>query len=219
MLQCGLVSIPLGITYMADRLGDDGSEITSSIDHIYLSQDIVPSTRCSKLESSATDHLPIMACTNLYVKTKPVKQAQKTITKRSMKNFTKTRWFDCLRNRDWSKISYINDVEKKAEEFTNQVNIALDECVPLKQFKIKESFKPGLTEEAKKIMLERDQTRQKIAGSSKEDKMKLKAKYKQLRNRAIAQIRRDAIRRNGDKIAETKNERETWKVINEIIKP
>ena len=67
MLQCGLVSIPLGITYMADRLGDDGSEITRSIEHINLSQDLVLSTRCSKLESSATDHFPIVACTNLHI--------------------------------------------------------------------------------------------------------------------------------------------------------
>ena len=45
-----------------------------------------------------------------------------------MKDFSKTRWVDCLRNRDWTRIESIQDVNEQAEEFTKEVNEALDEC-------------------------------------------------------------------------------------------
>ena len=50
-----------------------------------------------------------------------------------------------------------------------------------------------------------------------EEKSALKAKYKQLRNKTISQIRSDTIQRNGDRITEAKSEGETWRVINEIM--
>ena len=45
---------------------------------------------------------------------------------------------------------------------TKEINAALDECAPLKEFKTREKFKPGLTEKAKSIMRERDLTRKSI---------------------------------------------------------
>ena len=147
-MQCGLVIIPLGITYTADRLNDDGSKITSSLDHVYLSLDLVPSTKCHKLENSATDHLPIVASTILLTKTNHNFKTQKAVTK-------------SLLNKDWTKVTAAAGVEQKVEEFTNQVNLALDECAPHKKFKIRQHFKPGLSEVAKRIMLKRDQTRKK----------------------------------------------------------
>ena len=36
LTQCGLSQIKLGITYTADRLSDDNQEITSALDHIYV---------------------------------------------------------------------------------------------------------------------------------------------------------------------------------------
>ena len=219
LLQCGLELSQIGTTYTADRLSAEGNEITSALDHVYISKDLVPNTKCYKLDCSATDHLPIVACTNLFAKLRIKKEEQKTVEKRSMKNFTKTRWVDCLRNQDWKKVSDCSGTEEKAEEFTRLVNLALDECAPRRRVKIRKNFKPGLSEKAKKLMLERDLTRSKIPGSSKEQKEKLKTKYKQLRNRTITQIRKDTIQMNGEKIGNAKNEGETWRIINEIIKP
>ena len=51
------------------------------------------------------------------------------------------------------------------------------------------------------------------------EKPQIQAKYKQLRNWVTNQIRKETIHRNGERIAEAKNERETWRVVNEIIKP
>ena len=44
-------------------------------------------------------------------------------------------------------------------------------------------------------------------------------KYRQLRNRAVNQIRRDTLERIADRISQAKNEGETWRVVNDIIKP
>ena len=145
--------------------------------------------------------------------------SQKTITKRSMKNFTQTRWIDALRNRDWSGISSLVDVNDKTKEFTSELTKALDECSPMKKFKVRENFKPGLTQTAKLIMRERDSTRRRISSVSKEEKTKLQTKYKQLRNRAINQIQNDSMKRNGDRIAKADNEGEMWRIVNEIVKP
>ena len=219
LIQCGLVQLPLGITYVADRLNDDGSEITSSLDHIYLSVDLENNTKCFKLDSSGTDHLPIVARVQLSTKARPSCGAQKTIKKRSMKDFTKTCWIDCLRNRDWSLVSNSSEVNEKAKEFTKLVNLALDECAPYRSYKVRENFKPGLTEAAKKLIRERDITRKKIPDAQDHEKPALKARYKQLRNKAISQIRKDSILMNGAKISEAKNEGETWRIVNDIVKP
>ena len=52
-----------------------------------------------------------------------------------------------------------------------------------------QTFRPGLTEEAKRLILERDQTRKKISKTDcYEEKSALKAKYRQIRNKTISPI-------------------------------
>ena len=41
LTQCGLQVIPLGITYTADRLNEEGLEITSAIDHIFICPNVI----------------------------------------------------------------------------------------------------------------------------------------------------------------------------------
>jgi hypothetical protein len=68
-------------------------------------------------------------------------------------------------------------------------------------------------------MRERDSTRKSINRAMQSEKPLIQAKYKQLRNRITNQIRKETIHRNGERIAEAKNEGETWRIVNEIIKP
>ena len=219
LTQCGLSVSQLGKTYTADRLNSDGSEITSAIDHVYMSSTVESNIKTSKLPNSATDHLPILASFALGKNGLGSGFVQQTITKRSMKDFNKTRWIDCLRNRDWSKVTSMTDVEEKATEFTREVTKALDECAPYKRFKVRRNFQAGLSETAKAIMRERDSTRKNISRANESDRPSLKTKYKKLRNRAINQIRKDTMNMNADRIAKAKNEGETWRVVNDIIKP
>ena len=107
------------------------------------------------------------------------------IMKRGMKNFNNKIWIDSLRNQDFSNISSSLSVDSKTKEFPNKINSALDECAPYKKFKTRKNLKPGITEQAKKLILERDKSRQDLTKASKEDKPALQAKYKQLRNRVV----------------------------------
>ena len=53
-----------------------------------------------------------------------------------MKNFTKTRWIDALRNQDWTQVTSEQDIELKTEKFTNNITTALDECAPYRNFNL-----------------------------------------------------------------------------------
>ena len=220
LAQCGIINVPLGTTYTADRLNDDGSEIRSALDHVYTSQSFLQALVTKKLLCTATDHVPVAFYFD-QTSVQPRNKASKprTITKRSMKDFTKTRWLDCLRTRDWTRINSIPDVNTQAEEFTREINEALDECAPFKEFKVRQSYKPGLSDQAKKIIRERDLTRKQIKKAHTQEKPALQAKYKQLRNRAVNQIRKDMIKMNGDKISKAGSEGETWRIINDIMNP
>ena len=219
LTQCGITATQLGPTYTADRLSTNGSEITSAIDHIYVSSSLLSDVKTSKLPNSATDHLPILASLMVGIKESGSEPSQKTITKRSMRDFNKTRWIDSLRNRNWTRVSAASNVDEMTTEFTSQVTKALDECAPYRKFKVRKNFQPGLSQTAKDIMRERDSTRGGISRASDRDKPALKAKYKSLRNRVINQIRKDTVNMNADRIAKAKNESETWRVVNDIIKP
>ena len=182
LTQCGLNLIHLGTTYTADRLDGEDNEITSALDHIYASSAEIHNMDAFKLPNSATDHVPIVVGFKLGNDPKRERTQPTTITKRSMKNFTKKRWIDALRNQDWQKITTTTNIEEKTEEFTNLVSSALDECAPYKNFKIRMNYRPGITEEAKRLIVERDKARGDVSRASTEDKPNLKAKYKQLIN-------------------------------------
>jgi hypothetical protein len=68
-----------------------------------------------------------------------------------MKDFTKTRWVDSLRSRDWSKIDATTYLDNKKTIFANEINSALDECAPYKSYKVQDNHRPGLSEAAKEI--------------------------------------------------------------------
>ena len=219
LTNCGLSQIQMGITYTADRLSAGGSEITSALDHIYISTSIENKIRTRKLDTSATDHLPIVVNIEDHSPIKTKTAPDQPVLRRSMKNFNKTRWTDSLRNRDWSNMSALQDIDEKTTEFTNQITSALDECAPYKSVKTRHNFKPGITSKAKQMMLDRDRARKDLSNARKEDKPALKTKYKHLRNRVISQLRRDTLQQNGDRIERAGNEGETWRIINDIIKP
>ena len=219
LMNCGLSPIPMGITYTADRLSPDGAEITSALDHIYMTTSMENKTRTRKLDTSAMDHLPIVVNIEDHSSFKTKTTQDQPVFHRSMKNFNKTRWIDALRNRDWSTMSALPDIDEKTTEFTNQITSALDECAPYKRVKTRPNFKAGITIEAKQLMLDRDRARKDLSNARREDKPALKTKYKHLRNRVISQLRRDTLQQNGDRIEKAGNEGETWKIINEIIKP
>jgi hypothetical protein len=219
LTHCGLELCNLGTTYTADRLDVDNNEITSALDHIYITSVDKTKLTTEKLPISATDHSPIMATFHQPRETKQRPNQGTSIRRRCMRDFTKTRWVDALRNQEWVEVVSEQDLETKTAKLTEKLTAALDECAPYKTVKVRTNFKPGITEEAKRLMSERDKTRLSVSKASQEDKPALKAKYRQLRNRVVNQIRKDTLQRNGDRLDKARNEGETWKIVNEIIKP
>ena len=92
----------------------------------------------------------------------PAKIYSKQITKRSLKNFNEQSWNRSLATKDWSGIENEKDINEKVRIFTRNINEALDEVAPIKTFKIKSTFKFGLSENTKELMKERDHIRNRI---------------------------------------------------------
>ena len=139
------------------------------MDDIYITTSDECKLTTKKLNNCATDHFPILAELCLDENTPKRQNKTQHILKRSMKNFNKKIWIDSLRNQDFSNISNSLGVDSKTEEFTNKINSALDECAPFKKFKTRKNLKPGITDQAKKLILERDKSRLDLIKARKED--------------------------------------------------
>ena len=124
-----------GHFYIADRLSPENQEITSTLDHAYVTTRDEHRIHARKKENSAMDHLPII----VYLKTRntfrPAQAKRPPTMRRSFRDFTKTKWIDALHNQDWSEMSSINGIEAKTRNFTNKQVSALDECAPYKSLK------------------------------------------------------------------------------------
>ena len=58
---CGLIHMELGCTFLADNTAQSGRTVESELDHIYITKEKENKCTVKKGETSATDHLPIMA--------------------------------------------------------------------------------------------------------------------------------------------------------------
>ena len=158
LAMSGMRMIDLGMTYLADRLTPNGVLIESALDHIYISEELEEEATVTKSEESSTDHVPILT----VIKDKNVaRRKDKTIYKRSMKDFTTNKWKECLVKKGWEKLAETEDIEKMTKNFTEMIVEAMDECAPMKRFKINTNYRHGLTKETKDLIKERDELRKK----------------------------------------------------------
>ena len=97
------------------------------------------------------------------------------------------------------------DLDKKVSLFTKNINNAMNEAAPMKTFTVKSQYKFGLSENTKNLMKQRDQTRCNISKANNQQKAVLMKKYKILRNKTTASIRKDTINHNQDRIKLAKN--------------
>jgi hypothetical protein len=196
-------------------LRKDGTIIESALDHIYVSLDQTTKVNGKKIDISSTDHLPIMA--EVCIRVQQEKKAE-TIKKRCMKNFTQQKWIECLAGKKWEDLGRTEDVNEMAEDFNNKVKAALDVCAPWKNIKICQNYKSGISDKTKQLIRQRDDLRKSMHRSPNEKKV-LHEQYKKLRNRVTNQIRRDTQQHNEEKIDKAGDEKEIWKVVNQVLKP
>ena len=189
---------------------------SSAIDHVYLSSELFQDTQTSKLENSASDHLPIVAAIKIP---KREKLKARTITKRSLKDFTKTKWTSCLTIQRWEDIGETNNLDEMTNKLTRHVTTALDVCAPLKTIKIRQHHKFGISESTKALIKERDLSRKMIHKVSHQEKAVQQNKYKKLRNRVNSQLKKDNLNFNSDRIKKAKDENEVWKIVKDVTSP
>ena len=143
----------------------------------------------------------------------------KTITRRSTKHYTKGAWNAALARNKWDNINESDNIEEMTAQLNSMVTKTLDECVPLKTFKVREQHKFGLSEKTKQSMKERDSLRQSKSNLSPSEKAVQHEKYKKMRNRVNSMIKADVIRYNEERITKAEDVNEVWKVVSDIAAP
>ena len=220
LLEClvenGIQIQKVGLTYQADHVLANGTVPQSALDHVYSSEVIKDGIKVRTLPTSSTDHLPVIITYRLDIKKA---QYKRKITKRSFKHFTKENWNESLERQDWSEIEVCTDVNQMVKIFDENVRAALDEVAPVKSFTIRSNHKFGLSDSTKDLMKKRDHTRNSIKNASGQNKTVLMQQYKSLRNKVTSQIRKETIDYNNNRIEEANNEKELWRVANEVINP
>ena len=167
VVQNGMINMKLGNTFMADNCTNRENVTESAIDHIYITKEMEDRTKVSKLLKSATDHLPIVA---EIARKECLRKGPKVVWKRSLKGFTKEKWNESLARKRWEAIGETEDVNEMAKIFNRHIQEALDECAPVKEFKIRKNYRSGLKEGTIEMIKERDKIRKKIGKATKEEK-------------------------------------------------
>ena len=101
-----------------------------------------------------------------------------------------------------------------AKILEEQVMKALDECAPMKEFKIRKNNTFGLNEETIKLIKERDSIQKKIEKASETEKEELQTRYKKIRNAVVNKVRQETIDYNDERIKKARDENVLWKVVN-----
>jgi hypothetical protein len=136
-----------------------------------------------------------------------------------MKNFTQSKWIQSLVETEWEKLGETEDVNVMAECFNANVTKALDICAPLKTITVHSKHKFGLSENTKALMSERDNIRKKMYKYSSSERKVFHLKYRKLRNAATNQSRKDTKLYNEERIEKAADQKEIWKVVNDVISP
>jgi hypothetical protein len=86
----------------------------------------------------------------------------KSIAKRSFKNYSKRSWNEYLTPKNWSAIKDSESLDKMVSNLKDIVRNSMNECLPVKNFKVRETHKFGTSESTKKLIKERDSARKQI---------------------------------------------------------
>ena len=211
----GLKVRDIGNTFTSDIIQKNGNIASSAIDHIYVSKELEENTFTCKLNSGSSDHVPIVA---IIDNGKTVRK-MKTLTKRNTKLLTKESWNQNLIMKNWENLCETDNIDEMAEKMNEHIIAALDQCAPVKTFKIRNQNKHGISNHTKTLISERNLTRKKMKDATHSEKVILHEKFKRLRNKVNSELKKDTIRNNNERIDKANDENEVWKIVKEISSP
>ena len=177
----------------------------SCIDHVYTNT----KHRCSDVSVTSfgnSDH--DMISYTRYSKEPPV--PARTMRKRSYKNFDEKKYLEDLAKVDWSDVLYCDDLDVAAEILTRKLRNLLNVHAPWIVFQQRKFFVPYLTEETKKLMMQRDKLKQEAKDLALRDKGRHVSveqrlaweNYKKLRNKINNSKKHDEKNYKSRKISE-----------------
>ena len=128
------------------------SNSSGSILDLFIISPDVPISNSRVLDSSFSDHLPIL----LHLCCTVPKPPPTLVTRRSFKNFTKSAFENDLSSVPWSVIDVFDDPDDKVEVFNILFTDILDYHAPMKTVRVKKNPTPWITKAIRKEMDRRD---------------------------------------------------------------
>ena len=179
--------------------------VISCIDHIYTNSKY----RCSApkvMPFGNSDHDVI----SYYRYSKEPSAPTRTIRKRSYKNFNVRKYKEDLACIDWTDVMCCDDLDLATEIFTRKLRWVLNVHAPWIIFQQRKSFTPWITENTKKLMIERNQLKQKArdlalrdqGGQVSEEQKGAWAEFKKVRNKINNMKKKDERVYKSNKINE-----------------
>nr|CAI5830915.1 unnamed protein product [Callosobruchus analis] len=131
-----------------------------------------------------SDHHLVYCNLNL----RSIKNKAKLVSFRDFRQFNQKSFLEDLRGVNWDEIFYVNNIDAKVSLLTEKINHLFTIHAPCRQIRVNKPFAPWLTDSLKLILKRRDEALAKFRADRNIPNWK---HYQQLRNFALASIRRE----------------------------
>jgi hypothetical protein len=193
-----------GVTYRSHgcHVREDGEARAheSVLDHVYVTRDLEATVAI--LKDSTTDHFPVVAA----VKISKVTPALKTLKRRNFKGLERPALLQALDAWLWADVYGIRDPDKVLDFVTRGIVNGLDQAAPVKSITVREGSLP--------VYLRPDT----LTLMDKRDSLGRGPRYRAVRNRVTALVRRDKEASNLAKLVEWGNSPAVlWEIANATV--
>lgn len=205
----GMKQANIGNTFISGQVV--GKE--SALDHIYHSEKLEHVLQVKNTKHfGSSDHALILIRFPQKIRKKPTITE---ITKRSFKNFECQNFKAALAEKNWQTLDKAETVDEMFGIYDEYVEQSLNTYTPIRTFKITNTYRSHLSERTYALMEQRDQA-YKDYKKEKDLEGLLFKKYKTLRNKVTASLRKDARCEVKNKVKSANNDcKVLWQIAKE----
>ena len=215
MNLAGMTNIDMGKTFTCRRkIGGKIQTITSNLDLLFVSFPEGLLLR-DTVACGVSDHLAVLAKMKIVCD----RICPKVILKRCFKGYDPVVFSKDVANLPWENLVRSDGPHLMTEKFEEMMTSLLQKHAPLREVKINNNFKPGLTKETKRLLKERNFLFRKVTTSDEDKKNELWCLFKKLRNKCTRLVRRDTFNCLQQRVMKSENSQSgLWKVVNQALK-
>jgi hypothetical protein len=193
-----------GVTYRShgchEREDGEARAHESILDHVYVTRDLEATV--AVLADSTTDHFPVVPAAKIN-KVTPTFKAMK---RRNFNGLERPSLLRALEAWPWSDVYGIRDPDKVLDFITRGIVNCLDQAAPVKSIRVREGLHP--------VYLHPNM----LALMAKRDSLGRGPRYRAVRNRVTALVRRDKEASNLAKLMESGNSPAVlWEIANAAV--